>query len=565
LVLFWAAPFIFASAVEWSRRNYQLVLAVVFGFRYLRLTDNILDVYGSTAVAAVAALHLSLFTSAFLRLPFRVAFCLSIGGYLISSAACVWHFHALQSTSFVIPVGIAVGLGLFASWRLERRERRLFDFRERAESVAREANELRRQAERAAEDAQVQTRKAEDARNESLAAVARQKILLDELDKAHKLRGFMIRAFHHDAKHPLLVIAPAVREIEAMAFSNDAFVAFRSKSDVILSQVSEFEKLVDGLKSLVDVGDFVPKCEPVSVNGILAFVADAYAEAANDKKIELLVRTREQDVFLWTDANAARRMLMNLVSNAIKYTLRGRVLVKCVKLRNELRIDIRDSGIGIPAEKKDDIYREFFRLEHPEMKEVGGQGLGLAIVRHFRDKMPGHRVEHNSAIGRGTRFSLTFQLAPTMPAKTGTQPAAQLAVPLDKVYVILVEDHEKVRVTLKTFLHSEGYDVRENVKDFATASELREYFKGARHRAPTVVISDYGLLDGETAQDVAKIVDECFDWEKVPVIVYTAETMSSLPFERPSTYLLTKASDFTPLGDLLKRAVLESRREEVAG
>ncbi|HKE97025.1 MAG TPA: hybrid sensor histidine kinase/response regulator [Povalibacter sp.] len=548
LLLFWTAPAIFASAVEWSKRNYQWVLAAVFSLRFIRLGGNTLFEYDGPVTATVSALHLSLFASAFLRLPFQVAFCLSIGGYLLCTAACLLRFGPLQSISFVIPVSIAVGLGLFASWRSERRERALFELRERAEA--------------AAQDAHAQARRAENAVSDTMAAVKLQELLNEKLHGEQQRSRFMIQAFHHDAKQPLVVMGPAVRAVELLAFSNEAYAEFRPKADAILSSVAEFERLVDGLGRLVELGDFIPRNEPVSVNSLLNFVADSYAEAASQKKIGFVVRPREPDVYLWTDESAARRMLKNLVSNAIKYTTRGRVFVGCVKFRESMRIDVLDSGVGIPREKKNEIYKEFVRLPHPETSRVGGQGLGLAIVAHFRDKMPGHHVEHKSQVGRGTRFSLTFPLAPTPPILPRPLHESSIAIPPERAYVVLVEDSEKVRATLMMNLHSAGYDVLNNVKDFSSASDLRRYLTQANHRAPNIVVTDYGLGGEETAKDVLEAVDELIAWESVPAIVYTAKIMNDLPFERAHTHLLTKSSDPQPLIELMQRAIRESRRDD---
>jgi FixJ family two-component response regulator len=359
-----------------------------------------------------------------------------------------------------------------------------------------------------------------------------------------------------------VAIGIEARELKAIAATDEALTSLLPKTKTIVNAALDFERLLEGLRRLVELGTFEPTYEPVSVNSLLASTKDAYAERASKKGLRFIVTERDIDAFVWTDAIAAQRMLNNLVSNAIKYTCKGMVFVRSVKYRGELRIDVLDSGVGIPEEKSHDIYKEFVRLSHPEVKDAGGLGLGLAIVVHFRDKLVGHHVQHKSAPGRGSRFSVTLPLAPQVPVVPQHISSMMPALPLEKLYVVIVEDHESVRNQLVTVLHSAGYNVHDNVKCFATASDLRVYFSGANHRAPNVVISDYRLLDGETADDVIQAVDEFFSWEEVPVIIYSAEIVGATTFEREHAYFLTKSSDPLPLLELVQRAVWTCRQDD---
>jgi CheY-like chemotaxis protein/anti-sigma regulatory factor (Ser/Thr protein kinase) len=120
-----------------------------------------------------------------------------------------------------------------------------------------------------------------------------------------------------------------------------------------------------------------------------------------------------------SDHRLLRRLLQNFVSNAIKYTPSGRVLVGCRRHRNNLRIDVFDTGLGIPATKKQAVFREFHRLDEGA-KVARGLGLGLSIVERIA-RVLGHKVEMKSKLGHGSCFSVTAPLSTAASARESTR------------------------------------------------------------------------------------------------------------------------------------------------
>jgi CheY-like chemotaxis protein len=115
-----------------------------------------------------------------------------------------------------------------------------------------------------------------------------------------------------------------------------------------------------------------------------------------------------------SDRRLLRRLLQNLVSNAIKYTPQGRVLVGCRPRGGRLRIDVYDTGLGIPASKKRAIFQEFYRLDQGA-KAARGLGLGLSIVERIA-RVLDYRITVISAVGRGSQFSVEVPLSAVTPA-----------------------------------------------------------------------------------------------------------------------------------------------------
>src|SRR5205085_11374469 len=124
-----------------------------------------------------------------------------------------------------------------------------------------------------------------------------------------------------------------------------------------------------------------------------------------------------------SDRRLLRRLLQNLVSNAIKYTPKGHVLVGCRRRGGNLRIDVYDTGLGIPSSKRRVIFREFQRLDEGA-KVARGLGLGLSIVERI-GRVLDHKVNLRSAPGRGSRFSVDVPLSSEAPAQEPMREAFQ--------------------------------------------------------------------------------------------------------------------------------------------
>src|SRR5690606_25643741 len=112
------------------------------------------------------------------------------------------------------------------------------------------------------------------------------------------------------------------------------------------------------------------------------------------------------------------RILTNLASNAIRYTHAGAVMVACRPRGGTLRVEVRDSGVGIAADEQEIIFQEFVQLDNPERARDKGLGLGLAIVRRLTDLL-GHHLSLRSAPGKGSVFSLELPAAEPDHARLG--------------------------------------------------------------------------------------------------------------------------------------------------
>jgi signal transduction histidine kinase len=227
-----------------------------------------------------------------------------------------------------------------------------------------------------------------------------------ELREATRAKTRLLAAAGHDFKQPLQTIAMSVDRL-----SGDASVL-----DRINRMVDRIGRSVDQLlvASRIELGTLQPAVREVAIGDILAEVRDICAPAALEKDVAF--RMIGSSAWVRTDPDMMLTILINLVGNAIKYTDRGSVLIGCRRAGGQLRVEVRDTGVGIAEDQLSVIFDEFRQLEARSRK---GYGLGLSIVRRTADLL-GHRVKVRSTPARGSCFAIELPLAPKRGAPTDT-------------------------------------------------------------------------------------------------------------------------------------------------
>ncbi|BCH27244.1 histidine kinase [Mesorhizobium sp. L-8-10] len=243
--------------------------------------------------------------------------------------------------------------------------------------------------------------------------------------------------------------------------------------------------------SRLDAGAMKPSESVFRLDGLLRQIGTDFQPLAAEKKLELVIVP--SSLAVRTDRNLLRRLIQNLVSNAIKYTRSGRILVG-VRRRGELaEIQVFDTGIGIPADKLNIVFREFMRLDEGA-REAQGLGLGLSIVDRIA-RVLRLEIQIDSGRGKGTRFSviLPTTVAEERQAANDARPAIHASVALDGLSVLCIDNDPRILEGMRLLLEGWGCSVR-------TLAGSQSLDRVAR---PDIVLADYHL-DGETGLDAIR-------------------------------------------------------------
>jgi signal transduction histidine kinase len=181
---------------------------------------------------------------------------------------------------------------------------------------------------------------------------------------------------------------------------------------VVKNNVARLVELIDDLLdvSKVEAGELRMRREPVDLSEVLYEVGEALYTQFTERSISLAIDAQEGLPQIMADRQRLRQITVNLVGNACKYTpVGGHVDVSLRNGGNRLRVDVRDTGVGISPDAQRHIFTPFFRADNPLRDEVGGTGLGLSITKRLVE-LHGGEIWFETSEGQGTTFSFTLPL-----------------------------------------------------------------------------------------------------------------------------------------------------------
>lgn len=265
--------------------------------------------------------------------------------------------------------------------------------------------------------------------------------------------------------------------------------------------------------SRLDTGAMRPRLASVPLADLLERIQTDFAPIAREKQLKLVVMPTSLRVR--SDPNLLRRLVQNLVSNAIKYTLTGKVLVGARRRGNQVVIQVMDSGIGIPPSKFRTVFKEFARLDEGA-RTASGLGLGLSIVDRIA-RVLSHPVELHSTHGKGTDFRIVMprDISPVAEAPIATAPAERSAQNLKGLKVLCIDNEPHILEGMQLLLSGWGCAVQ-SADSLVGVAAL-----DTREGAPDLVIADYHLGDGTGVSAILSIRERFATY--VPGLVITAD------------------------------------------
>jgi two-component system, sensor histidine kinase len=354
----------------------------------------------------------------------------------------------------------------------------------------------------------------------SAAEAARQ-----EAEVANRSKTQFFAAASHDLRQPL----------HAMGLFAEA-LRQRVHGDVeVVSMVNSINESVDALEGLfsellditkIETGGVDVKPEHFNVGQLLHKLKLQFEPVAFDEGLDLRFRGHAHNAY--ADPILLERIVRNLLSNAIRYTNDGSVLVSCRRRKNHLILQVWDTGVGISAREQERIFEEFYQVPYsaalsPQQRK--GLGLGLAIVKRLADMMQAP-LGLRSIPGKGTVFSLELPLGKAQAHKAARDMGkSQLGLTLDHQFIVVVEDEPAVRGGMEVLLKSWGA----RVASFETTAACQAWTAGLDASAPVpdLLIVDYLLEQGRTGLDAILILRKHFA-SKIATIMVTGSNMHSL-------------------------------------
>jgi len=310
-----------------------------------------------------------------------------------------------------------------------------------------------------------------------------------QLEAANQAKSRFIAAASHDLRQPLHALGLFVAQLHGRLRAAERSQII-SRIEAALSAMNElFSALLDISK--LDAGATTINITVFPVAHLLAHAETTFAGAAREKKLSF--RAMPSDAWVRSDFILLEQIVFNLITNALRYTRSGGVVVGCRKRGDQLRIEVWDSGIGIAADQHDKIFGEFYRLGEPDRDRRAGLGLGLAIVDRLC-RLLDHPIEVRSTVGKGSVFAVTVPLAPAnkRAIEASIVPRAQPSLSHDKL-VLVIDDDPLVLEGMSGIFRKWGCRVITADSDSKALKAVAE-----QDDLPDLIISDYHLANDRT-------------------------------------------------------------------
>jgi signal transduction histidine kinase len=249
-----------------------------------------------------------------------------------------------------------------------------------------------------------------EARAHAEKARAEAEVARAEAERANNSKTDFLAVMSHELRTPLTAIM-GYEELLSDGITGPVTELQRQQLGRINASARHLLGLIDEILTFarVDIGRERVRWESMSINHTLADAASLVEPMAAAKKIKLVVKLLDEDQAIQTDGTKLRQMLVNLLSNGIKFTDRGEVHLGCTVNAGMLEVSIADTGVGISAENIEYVFEPFWQAEQTATRKTGGTGLGLSVTRKLA-RLLGGDVTVASRLGSGTTFLLTLPM-----------------------------------------------------------------------------------------------------------------------------------------------------------
>lgn len=366
-----------------------------------------------------------------------------------------------------------------------------------------------------------------------------------QVEMAHQAKSKFLAAASHDLRQPVQAIG-----LFLSALNRDTLPS--KELDILKSTDSALQACCDMLDALLDFSRIeagILNVQNVSfaLQPMLYRVYEEFGKQADQR--DLVLRLRDTQAWVFADPMLLEMALRNLLTNALRYTERGGVLIGVRERGKEVVIEVWDTGIGIDESDQASIFQEFHQLGNPERDHRKGLGLGLAIVQGLMQVMDA-RVSLHSRLGRGSVFRLHLPYASQAQHQLEVLPLPNAEVlSLRGVRVLVLDDNVMVLSALSAILQKLEIEYR-------LAETIGEALLCTDDWQPDVLLTDYRLRGVHTGGDAIRLIQQKLN-RKLPAIIITGDTEPTRlrDARRMGAMLLHKPVSLDRLAEALSLAI----------
>ena len=388
--------------------------------------------------------------------------------------------------------------------------------------------------------------------------VTRRKLLEQQIidartaaERANKANSAFLAAASHDLRQPVQALSLLNGALRRTVKNERALVMIENQEHSLTAMTNLLNSLLD--ISRLDAGAVKPDFEDFPMQRLIDRLSAEFTRQASQKGLDFTSGNCE--VTVRSDPNLLSEIIHNLVGNAIRYTDKGKVELKCVERDGKCCLEVEDTGVGISKDEQEAIFTEFHQVRTPGGSKEGF-GLGLAIVRRLADLL-GHEIDVESDPGKGSCFTVSMPaIGPGGEHLDDAEEGDTVVEESVSGLIILIEDDVNVANAWELLLEAEGYQIATAV----SATEARALINHL-DEAPSLIVSDFHLLDGSTGVEAVTDIRKHYGLN-IPAFIVSGDTSKVVKDARPvdNSTLMSKPVN---TGRLLAAARIATRTGNV--
>jgi len=333
-----------------------------------------------------------------------------------------------------------------------------------------------------------------------------------DAERANKAKSLFLASASHDLRQPLNAMQMYIAALQSKVKDKEIMRIIEDINSVSISTARLLNALLD--VSELEVGAIKPRFESFSVNNMLISIFQSFLPLAKDKGLNF--RVVPSSLYVRSDPALLERILGNFMSNAIRYTNKGSVLIGCRKRGDKVVIEVWDTGCGISDDQMSLIYEDFYQIENKERDRGKGLGLGLALAKRLSESLE-HKIVSKSTFGSGSCFSVLVNIGEKTVDENQDESFMNI-MNLSGANILLVEDDMDVLRATKQLLESWGC----KVKTARNKDEVMNLIKENPYDNPDIILADNRLPGDASGIDITYLIQEKLQ-ASIPCVIMTGD------------------------------------------